>query len=67
MKALTLPIALLMTLGSSVGATLIHADRTSADDSKKLESVTSFPTQAQIAAWKATAATTDYTPPAPPR
>jgi hypothetical protein len=67
MKALALPMALLMTLGSSVGATLIRADRTSADDSKKLESVTSSPTQAQIAAWKATASTTDYTPPAPPR
>lgn len=67
MKALALPIALLMTLGSSVGATLIHVDRTNSSDTKRLEGAASLPTPEQIAVWKATATTTDYMPPAPPR
>ena len=67
MKALALPIALLMTLGSSVGATLIHVDRVNPTDTKRLEDAISLPTPDQIAAWKATATVTDYIPPAPPR
>jgi hypothetical protein len=67
MKALALPFALLVTLANSAGTTLIQVDRTNAVENKKVERSTSLPTAHQIATWKATAVTTDYIPPSPPR
>ena len=57
----------LLTLGSAVGDTSRYFDMHSAEGVGATPNRVGMPTEAQIAAWKATATTTDYTPPSTPR
>jgi hypothetical protein len=66
MKRFALSGLMIMTLGTALGATLVHVDRTTSLEVKKPFESVSLPTPEQIAAWKATATTTDYIPPKAP-
>ncbi|HEU4653969.1 MAG TPA: hypothetical protein VFS47_08275 [Steroidobacteraceae bacterium] len=67
MKRFAFSSLLIMTLGTALGATLVRGDRVSAVQVRNsLHSDPSLPTPGQIAAWKATATTTDYIAPKAP-
>jgi hypothetical protein len=67
MNRLVLSSLMVMAFGTALGASVISSDRITASGTHEALHSASLPTPAQIAAWKATATSTDYTPPAPPR
>jgi hypothetical protein len=67
MNRLALVSVMVLAFGTALGATLISGASTNASEAQELVHTGSLPTPYQIAAWKATAVTTDYMPPAPPR
>jgi len=68
MNRLVLSSAMVMAFGTVFGTGLILDNHLTTSKSREpVQSSASLPTSNQIAAWKATATTTDYIPPAPPR
>jgi hypothetical protein len=66
MKRFAFTLTMIMTLGTAVGATLVYGDRTSTDEVTSSLHTGALPTPEEIAAWKATATSTDYIAPKAP-
>ncbi len=66
MKRFAFTSLMIMTLGTSLGTTLVRDRVDTAEVQNSTGSVAALPTPEQIAAWKATATTTDYIAPKAP-